>query len=235
MKTVSRKLFLLAPIALALAAAGTMSAQATYTYTLNLPDISGVSENDRSFFQYEFSWLGPLEFNAPDNSSCPTGCPVAGTTPGVPAAGFSYGGVSFTASTGAVACSGSPSGGCSEVDLSYFSAPATSTSPGLDPIIASNFIGFRLIEPDSFWLNPATNLSFADNTLGEDGTGASFLVGVSSPPALLSSVGPSEFGCSECSVSIATTATPEPGTWLLLAGSLAVLGLVLGRRTLRSV
>ena len=234
MKTVSRKFYLLAPIALALAASGTMSAQATYTYTLNLPDISGGIENDGSFFQYEFSWLGPLEFNAPAGSSCPTGCPVSGTTPGVPAPGYFYGGVSFTASTGAAACSGSPSGGCSEIDLSYFSPPTASTGSGLNSIVTDSFIGFRLIEPDSFWLNPTTNVFFTGNTLGESGVGASFLVGFANPPVGLSSAAaPSEFGCSQCSVSIA--ATPEPGTWLLLAGSLAALGLVLGRRALRTV
>jgi hypothetical protein len=231
MKTVLRKFYLLAPIALALAAAGTMPAQQTYTYTLNLPDIAGFSENDSSFFQYEFSWLGPLEYNAPAGSSCPTGCPVTGTTPGSPAPGFSNSGVLFTASTNAVACSSSPSGGCSEVDLSYFSAPSGSTSPGTNPIIADNFIGFRLIEPDSFWLNPTSNLFFANNPLGESGVGASILVGFLNPP-LLGSVAPEEFGCNECSVSIA--ATPEPGTWLLLAASLAAVGVVFGRRTLRN-
>jgi hypothetical protein len=232
MKTVFRKFYLLAPIALALAAAGTMSAQATYTYTLNLPDISGTSENDASFFQYEFSWLGPLEYNAPAGSSCPTGCPVSGTTPGVPAPGFSYNEVSFTSSTGAAACSGSSSGGCSEVDLFYDSEPLGSTATGVTSIIAVGTIEFRLIEPDSFWLTPGSS-TFAGNSLGENGVGASFLVtGIPTERTLESTP---ESACGQCSVSIASTATPEPGTWLLLAGGLAVLGVVLGRRTLRSV
>lgn len=71
---------------LLLAGAGGASAQNNFTYTLSLPNVDfnacegvsgegcGATEDDSTFTQYEFSWVGPLVYNAAPDTSCPTVC-----------------------------------------------------------------------------------------------------------------------------------------------------------------
>jgi hypothetical protein len=173
-----------------------------YTYDLSLPSITigdVATENDSALFDVEFSWLGPEMYNAGPNTSCPLGCPVDGTTPGSPAAGFSLAGFTFTASTGEDCATAEPADGCGEVIVNFQDA-------------ASDQITYTLIEPDVFW-----STSGADTFASGDGigTGASWVYVPSGTSEL------PDPGCTLCSVTTtATAAAPEPGTWLLLAGGL---------------
>jgi hypothetical protein len=123
----------------------------TFTYTLTLPNITGGVEDDRGFTNYSFSWVGPLRFNSPDNSSCPTVCgPDAG---GSVKSSELFAGFSFTAS-----------GSNPEVNVMFsdFSGPN---------FASSNTVTFTIIEPDAFWANIG----------GQTFDNASFAIGGSDP------------------------------------------------------
>jgi hypothetical protein len=176
-----------------------------YIYDLSLPSIAfgdgGATENDSTHFDVEFSWLGPEMYNAADNTSCPMGCPVDGTTPGSPAAGFSLSSFLFTASQGGDCAIAPPADGCGEVLVSFENTVGAS-------------ITYTLIEPDSFWKTSGTDTFAAGDGVG---SGASWLFvggGSSELPA-------GDPPCTSCSVTTTTvSAAPEPGSWLLLAGGL---------------
>ncbi len=205
--------------ALAFAAAGTMSAitagPQNYTYDLTLPTIANGVEVDSTTFDFQFSWgPGPLKFDAADNTSCPLGCPVNGTTPGTPAPDYSYSGMFFTASTAEGCATAAPADGCAEVVI-----------PFTDSL--GDTITFTLIEPDSFWAaGGAATFGQGDGS----GIGASWVQSLAGADA-------DDPPCTSCSVfttlSAANVATPEPASWLLLAGSLAFFGVALGLRKLR--
>jgi MYXO-CTERM domain-containing protein len=135
---------------------GVARADQTYTYTIDLPSISGGAEVDSNFTQYAFSWVGPLMFNAAPNTACPTVCgPVTGGE--TVEDGYSFTGFDFTA------------------DLALSDAEAQiNFSEDADP---SNTITFSFIEPDSFWEAQGNDISFT----GLDGAGASFAIGGTDP------------------------------------------------------
>jgi hypothetical protein len=221
----SRRVSAALMVFIGLSAGGTMTAQAasTYEYTLTLPTFTftpGITENDQSTFQVEFSWLGPLEFNAPSGSDCPEGCPIG--TPGSPAPGYSYSGIGFTASATNALCSGSPSQGCSEVDINFTQSPVQS-----QPLVNSftpPSISFALIEPDSFWA--ASGVHPFDTGNGLD-FGANW--------AFTSNVTNVDPGCTGCSISTnVIEAAPEPASPVLFVTAMAGLMLALRRyRTAR--
>jgi len=111
----------------------------TFIYNIHLPNITdGGSEDDSATTAYPFSWTGPLEFNAPAGSDCPTLCgPPLGTTVN---ANYFFGGFTFTAD---LALSDA------EVEVAFDQFANH-----------SNQIIFSFIEPDSFWDTPGTGLSF---------------------------------------------------------------------------
>lgn len=185
-----------------------------FTYDLSLPSITlgtTVAENDSVHFDVDFSWLGPEMFNAADNTECPLGCPVTGTTPGSPSAGFSFSGIAFTASTAEDCATAPPADGCGEVIVRFANTFGAS-------------ITYTLIEPDSFWATGGGDTFAAGDGVG---SGASWIF---QTPALELPGG--DPPCTSCSVTTTiTSAAPEPGTWLLLAGGMAAAILVARRRS----
>jgi len=156
-----------------------------YTYTLNLPTISGGQEVDSGFTQYAFSWVGPLMFNSAPNTSCPTVCgPVSGGS--TVKAGYSFAGFDFTAN---LALSDAEA----QINFSDFS--------GLD-FSSSNTITFSFTEPDSFWAAQGSNISFT----ALDGTGASFSIGGTDPACT---------GCTVSISAVAATPEPRSSILLV--------------------
>lgn len=192
-----------------------------WVYDLTLPTFTGETP-DGGNFNFEFDWLGALQFNAPPNSSCPLGCPLG--TPGTPEAGFSYSGMSFT--------SADPTGcgaGCAEVLISFSQAPPV-TLPLInrslvDQSASDLTLTFTLLEPDSFWSTMGFQ-NFANNQGNVAiGAGYAFSGGILINGQLTGQA-TSEIGCSaNCSVD--TSTVPEPGSPLLmLAGLTGLAGLM---------
>ena len=207
----------------AAAAAGQVSqGPSTYIYDLSLPTFDA-NDNPNGTFDFQFSWLGPLQYNAPDGSLCPNGCPVTGTTPGSPEPFFFYNPSlsDFTATTTPAACSSSPSGGCSQVDLA-FTEEETTDLPGGNSFLPPT-ITFTLVEPDSFWATLGFQ-TFPANLDGANGIGASYVFSGGAPADLGS------IACENCSVD--TSTTPEPATSILILGGLA--GFILTMRRFSS-
>jgi hypothetical protein len=168
-------------------------------------------EDDSAFTDYQFSWVGPLKFNAADNSACPTVCgPV---TPGSTVTeGESFDTFSFTSS-----------GSDAEVDVLF------SDFSG-DTFDDSNTVTFKFVESDAFWATPGSV------TFPTDGS-ASFVIGTAPPPQNLpSEISSSDTGspitCIHCSLDIQDT--PEPSTSALFAGALGGLALLLRKRFLKA-
>lgn len=210
----------------AVASAGAIpQGPSTYLYNLSLPTFTNNSP-DGGTFNFEFSWLGPLEFNAPPNSSCVDGCPVNGTIPGSPQAGYVYNGAlsDFTATTGPTACSTSPSGGCAQVDLTFTQQAFQLPLGGGPGSFAPPTLTFTLIEPDAFWAT--TGFQNFPSNMDSTGVGAGYVFSGGAPvqQALLD--------CTNCSVQ--TTAAPEPGSSTLVLAGLAGCLLVLCRRVRRT-
>jgi hypothetical protein len=135
---------------LLLAGAASAGVTDTFDYTLSLPDIivtpscqslgtnipcGTTAEDDSTFSDYEFSWLGPLQYNA--SADCPGNCGPIGSAPVV---------------------SGS------SVNSSYifgsfsFSGDSTLAEPivSLEFTDANRVIFFSFEDPNSFWSTPGT-------------------------------------------------------------------------------
>ena len=202
-----------ATVAIAAAARTVPQGPSTNIYDLSLATFDG-NDNPNGTFDYQFSWLRPLEYNehnAPAGSLCPDGCPVTGTTPGSPQPFFFYNPSlsDFTATTSRSECSSSPSAGCSQVDLAYTEQQST--------------IAFTVVEPDSFWSTPGFQ-TFSANTNGASGIGASYVFAGGLPADLAS------IACGTCSLN--ASSTPGPATSILILGGLA--GFILTLRRLSS-
>jgi hypothetical protein len=190
---------------------GVARAESVYTYILQLPTINGSGQAvDSGFTDYEFSWEGPLVYDAAPNTDCPTVCgPV---TPGSTVEnGYIFDGFTFTSD-----------GVDAEVQVKFI---ASDIEAGGESGVEGNVevctdctktITFTFIEPDSFWATLGDDISFP--SLG--GAGASFTV--LADPA-----------CDQCTVDIsaASTATPEPRSSILLVSIMAAFGLVWRHRT----
>jgi MYXO-CTERM domain-containing protein len=137
------------------ARADSIATDQVYTYTLDLPSISSGLEVDSNFTLYEFSWVGPLMFNAAPNTSCPTVCgPVTGGE--TVKDGYSFAGFDFTA----------------DLALSEAEAQVNFSDGSGDTVV------FSFVEPDAFWATQGTDISFASLNEGE---GASFAIGGTDP------------------------------------------------------
>jgi hypothetical protein len=194
-----------------------------FTYDLSLPSITvsggNATENDSTHFDIQFSWLGQEMYNAGEGTACPLGCPVDGTTPGSPAAGFSFHDFAFTAST-SEDCALTPTGGCGE-------ALVTFQNGGGDEIV------YSLIEPDLFWSTSGLHTFAAGDGVG---SGASWIY--QTAPAIPGGTSelPGDPPCTSCSVTTSQSpAAPEPGTWLLLTSGLGAAMFVSRRRRSVSV
>ncbi|HEX4276734.1 MAG TPA: PEP-CTERM sorting domain-containing protein [Bryobacteraceae bacterium] len=182
----------------------------TFVYTLHLPTVTDDVEDDSTMTEYQFSWVGPLRFNSPDNSACPTVCgPVA---PGSTVAdGESFDTFNF---------SSSDSNPEVNVQFSDFSA---------NTFANSNTTTFTFIEPDAFWAATGSKAFPTDRS-------AFFVTGTAPPPptqtlSVLTTENTAPIICEACSVDAVDIATiPEPGTSTLLAGAAGVLLLVRRRR-----
>ncbi len=112
----------------------------TFIYTIHLPNITNTgTEDDTATTAYPFSWVGPLKFNAPAGSDCPTLCgPPLGTTVN---SNYFFDGFSFTAD-----------GTDAEVLVKF-----AQFVPSID---LTKTIVFSFVEPDAFWSTLGTGLSF---------------------------------------------------------------------------
>jgi len=119
---------------------GGISRADTFIYNIHLPNITDAgAEDDSATTAYPFSWVGPLEFNAPAGSDCPTLCgPPLGTTVN---SNYFFDGFSFTAD-----------GTDAEVLVQF-----AQFQPTID---LTKTIVFSFVEPDSFWSTTGTGLSF---------------------------------------------------------------------------
>jgi hypothetical protein len=209
MKTPSLYLGLVACLLIA----GVARADSVYTYILQLPTInSSGQEVDSGFTDYEFSWQGPLVYDAAPNTDCPTVCgPV---TPGSTVEdGYIFDGFTFTSN-----------GVDAEVQVKFIEPDINEAEAelGIEGNVevcteCTKIITFTFVEPDSFWATQGTDISFP--SLGS--AGASFSVtGLADPT------------CDKCTVDIsaAATATPEPRSAILLVALLAAFGLVMRHR-----
>jgi len=112
----------------------------TFIYTIHLPNITNTgTEDDTATTAYPFSWVGPLKFNAPANSDCPTLCgPPLGTAVN---SNYFFDGFSFTSV-----------GSDAEVLVKF-----AQFMPTID---LTKTIVFSFVESDSFWSTLGTGLSF---------------------------------------------------------------------------
>ncbi len=119
---------------------GVVRADTEFIYNIHLPNITnGGAEDDSAFTQYPFSWTGPLKFNAPAGSDCPTLCgPPLGTTVN---SNYFFDGFSFTSV-----------GSDAEVLVKF--------AQFLPSIDLSKQIIFSFVESDAFWSTTGTGLSF---------------------------------------------------------------------------
>jgi hypothetical protein len=179
----------------------------TFVYTLHLPDVTGGVENDQTITEYQFSWVGPLKFNAAPDSLCPTVC---GAVDG--------GSVAARETFDHFSVISSGSDAVLDVLFSDFSAVEFANS---------NTVTFRFIEPDSFW---AATGSVPFPTDGS----ASFVIGTAPVQVQGLQAGSSDTAgitCNGCSVDVAdTAATPEPNTSALFAGALGALMFLMRKR-----
>lgn len=174
--------------------AGAARADQIYTYEVNLPTIVNGMEVDSVTTQYEFSWVGPLKYNAGPNTACPTVCgPVV---PGASVkAGYAFAGFDFTAV-----------GGDAEAQINFSDFSGSDFS-------SSQTVTFSFIEPDSFWAQQGNGVAFASS----DGTtpGASYSFNGGNDPGCT--------GCT-VSISASSSAPEPSSTMLVLPGAVALFG-----------
>jgi hypothetical protein len=141
-----------------------------------------------------------VEFSWIGPFGSPSGYPGSWSAPGEPMAGFPFSGASLV----------------TEPTVSYI---VLTYSDGPDAFV------FTLIEPNLFWTQAGVQFFAPEDppTVGSPGAGWDYVSLVLPPPP------PADPGCQNCSVNTGI-ATPEPGSFGLLASSLGGLILMLRRR-----